>query len=454
MSEMKMLDLYENVLNSLSHEVTEKGLVNTVERDGVALPIEVDGCRLAIPMPELMAGDNPDLIMFHPLKEDIGRGPSHVLEWLRGVANDEMSGEFAASVYTYLGTAAATAAQKSFSPEQSELFDTCTGAKESAVKAFHGMIQKAKKKGLQFVNIYLKRGGKDPKTGEIYRWLATVTFPFYEAFVKDPASITGTAPSKPDIKSIKEAIEFLYPGIATDQQFSYGSNSVQAPKLDAVLGAIKNLRSQIFAVAEILKGTQYFIEHESPTMEWAKYVGNLEHFKREVMFVPMQAGNEGSVDSIDNDGAKGDAQRRPEIKEQVESGNSVREERTSVEEESTFRSNPGRSSYGSGRDREYRDERDRRDRDDYRRDDRRDDDRDRRSSRDYRDDRRDDSRRGDDRRSSRGGNPNSLANVVAEFGRDDRRDDDRDSRYRDYRNERDSRERDRGRGGYGYGRRR
>jgi len=459
MSEMKMLDLYENVLNSLSHEVTDKGLVNTRESDGVALPIEVDGKRLAIPMPDLMASGDASLIMFHPLKEDIGRGPSHVMEWLRGVASDEMSGEFAASVYTYLGTAASTDVQKTFAPEQSELFDTCTGAKTSAVKAFHAMIPKAKKKGLQFVKIYLKRGGKDPKTGEIYRWLATVTFPFYEAFVKDPASITGTAPSKPDIKSIKEAIEFLYPGIATDQQFSYGSNSVQAPKFDAVLGAIKNLRSQIFAVAEILNGTQYFIEHTSPTMDWAKYVGNLEHFKREVMFVPMQAGNEGSVDSIDNEGVKGEAvkrQERPEIKEQVESGNSVRAERTSVEEESTFRSNPGRSSYSDRRDREYRDDRDSRDRDDRRRDDRRDDDRGSRDRRDSRDDRRDSGRDRDDRRSGRGGNPNSLSNVVSEFSHDDRdRDDgDRDSRYRNYRNERDRDSRDRGRGGYGYGRRR
>lgn len=460
-TQLKMLELYENVLNSLSHEVTDDGFVTTKEENGVSLPIEVDGKRLVIPMPNLLSEGDARNIFFHPLKENIANGPSKVLEWFRSVVNEEMSGEFGASVYSLLATAADTNTHKTLTPQQSEVMDAVKSAKAGALKTFHSFILKSKKNNIPFVHVYLKRGGKDPKTGEVYRWLATVTFPMYERFVKDPASITGTAPSKPDQKAIKDAIEFLYPGIGTDQQYSYGSNSVQASKFDALLGAIKNLRAQIFAVAEILKDTHFFTEFDQPTMVWSDYVGNLEHFKKEVLFVPMQAGNEGSVDVVENEGAvatKAPAvKQRPEITEDAGSGNSVREERGSVESESSVFRRNGRLQEDSRRsnsvfDLDRSDDR-RRDSD---RDDRRGRDYDRRSDRDYDRNDRDDDRRRDDRRGGRdergGGNPNSLVNVVASFGGNDRDDryDDRDSRYREYRDTRD-RGRDDRRGGYGRG---
>ena len=302
---LKMLEFYDSIMSTVSNTVSVDGYVSRILEEDITVPVTIDGKRLVLPLTERLSNPKEGEIFFHPLKEDLMRGPSEVLEYLRKAIIAETSIESLAMMGNLLILAGSSESQKSLTPDQSEILDMASKADAETAKRFFKIAEKVDNDTLDtaMIRIYLKRGGKDPKDGKTYRWLATVSFPLYEALVKNPKSLLGVALRKRDQEAMQEVMQGVFPGIDTEHQFSYGSNSVQAPKLEALLGALFNLRSQTNVILDLMKGPELFHEIDIPDTRWGAALGALEIFKKEVLFVPMQEGNEGREDVHEAQGA-------------------------------------------------------------------------------------------------------------------------------------------------------
>lgn len=303
---LNMLEFYDNVLRALNHDVSEEGHVSIINSDDVKLPATVDNKRLVLPVPDRLKEVKENEIVFHPLREDLTRGPSEVLEYLRRICNIEASTSIESLVLTLLFLASNTELQKTLSPDQAQVLDVAKKADKETYNRFAKIIERCDPSDLErsVVRIFLKRSGKNTETNEAFRWLATVSFPLYEALIEKPTDVFGVKLRKIDHESIREVFEYLLPNIDKAHAYSYGSNSTQAPKLDALLGAYKNLITQTNSIIDLMEGSELFKDITLPNVEWMDYVGNLEVFKRETLLIPMQAGNEGAIDrSPDNQGA-------------------------------------------------------------------------------------------------------------------------------------------------------
>lgn len=294
---MKMLALYEQLLSIINHTVDEDGYVSvTYPETGATHGATINDKILVLPTEDRVSRNDPNHFFFHPLKEDFRQGVSPVLEYYKKHALAEISEMAGATMVGLLLLANDKETQKELTPEQSEALDHGKTATKDTANRFMKFLVKAREQKIDLIHVYLCRAGKDAVTGEVYSQLATVTFPLYEHFIANPTNPLGEKFTKADQKAIEDVFQYVFPGIGKEHQFSYGSNSMQAPKLDALMGAMRNLLSQIVVIHDLLKSTKWFADTPEIQTEWFDSVGELELLRKEIMFTPMQAGNEGSTD--------------------------------------------------------------------------------------------------------------------------------------------------------------
>lgn len=303
---MKLNDFYTSFLTGVGLVITEEGYVKLPVTDdvaGVAFPATVSKKSLVLPTDENLTkvvGEN--VIVFHPLNEDLERGPSKILEFVRLYSRQELEVQAILLMRNILRLTASTEIHKKLSPDQSEVLDVVKGLDtkgiERVIGNFDTLIDRldvnSPEKSL--IHIYLRRSGK---IGEkAYRQVATVTFPIYEQLIEGESTILGVKFSKAAVKALTDVFEYVFPDIATKGAYNVGSNSNIAPKFEAVIGAVASMMISINRIIELVNTDDMIIfeECEPMNLEWVQQIGKFDEMHREIQMVPMQHGNEGELE--------------------------------------------------------------------------------------------------------------------------------------------------------------
>lgn len=294
---MKILDLYKDILAAGCLYADKEGLISAKIK-GATSPFLIEGKRLVLPTKEhLQMSDWSNRIVFHPLSENIHRGESKVLERFRNNINLRLNYTLGLLADQLFKLVVNVGGHKHLSPDQSVILSSVKNADEKAYTSFVHLIEDMglTNKTKSFVNIYLKKGGV--VDGKKYNRAAIVTFPLYEELMKNQKQVFGiNITSVKHREAIKQLLEFILPGIDKPHHFDRGSESQIAPLLDCLMQGVMGIASRINDIldeyGQMLEGSDELRYSD----DWMEAFENLEQLKNEIRSIPMQAGNEGSID--------------------------------------------------------------------------------------------------------------------------------------------------------------
>lgn len=292
---MKLLQLYESILNAACLSVDADGFVS-VRLQNDNSPTTVNGKRLALPTQKHLANPQPDSKMiFHPLSENIMRGESEVTTKLRHSFNVRFNFTFAAVAQSLLQIASSVAEHHKLNPEQSEVLSALKDADETTLVNFSKIMVNSIKNdpGKSFVNIYLKRGGKigDKK----YARIGVVSFPFYEQLQNKEEDVCGVKLRVKDRATLKALCEYIFPAIKNTEAYNAGSDSQIAPFLEALMKTVKCLAMCFNDIFDLFNKHIEGYEELVFNSDWVETLDNLPSLMNEIRMIPIQAGNEGST---------------------------------------------------------------------------------------------------------------------------------------------------------------
>lgn len=295
---MKIIQLYKDILSVASLQADEDGMVSAVA-GGSSSPFMVDGKRLVLPTREHLS--NPDWasrVVFHPLSENNLRGESKVMEKFRNAINKRLNYVIGLLAQELLALTVDIDAHKRLNPDQQALLTALLGADEKS-KTLEQLQALLKAMGLgnnerSIVHIFLKRGGI--VRGKKFNRACIVSFPLYEELGKEDAKqVYGVTVSKKNKLLLRKLLEFILPGIEKPSHFDAGSESDIAPFLDCLMHGVLKIAG---CINQVVDDYENFIE--DPDMfrfnsDWVEAFENLAVLLPEIRSIPMQAGNEGST---------------------------------------------------------------------------------------------------------------------------------------------------------------
>ncbi len=252
-----LIELYRQMLATVRMKATEDGFISKQSSAATSNPVVTKNKRWVLPVPEQLAGGNPDpkweaRVAFHPLYENTARGESEVVAEYRKNINYHLNGVAGLLAHQLLLLATSATEQADLSPEQSEFLDEVKDADEETVNKFIQLMEKMDgDKGI--VHIYVQRGGL--YKGRKHSRVATVFFPLYEELAKSEDKIYGIKLRKKqkDKEVLMALMRYIFDKIDEKGAYSYGSESLIAPTIDALLHAVYQLATPINDLVELFR---------------------------------------------------------------------------------------------------------------------------------------------------------------------------------------------------------
>lgn len=310
-----LLALYKSILHSLDLKEDAEGRLSMMLGDD-PYPCTVDNKRLVLPTREVLR--NPDWnanIAFHPLSENIAREQSPVLKKMRHLVNMRLTTSIAIQLVELMSIAADTNSHKTLSPKQSAMLTVVPDVDEKTVEVLRKVIETIDPVGKnRLVNVYLARGGT--VKGRKWSRLASVVFPIVKEFDGEENVIYGVKMRKKDKIAIIALLNWLIPGIDTEDTYSVGSSSMIAPYFDSLMGAFITVSDRLNTVAKMFKASYTDYDSAYIKLSWAKEFSDLEKFKE---MIPSLDGNDG--DMIDKRGVVADDEATVAVKRKEEAMN-------------------------------------------------------------------------------------------------------------------------------------
>ena len=256
---MKLHEIYLSLLQSVGLNADEDGQVYRLLKSKAKRPvtINIDGNphRLVIPTPAVLADGIPSgQVAFHPLSENLVRGESDVLEYLRKQMRKQVQDRLAKQMATLAIIAGDSAIHADLHPDQSELVTSVPKADEK----FTQRIEQLVKRNAKLVNIYLKRAGtvRDEK----FDRACIVKFPIVPDETRE---LHGIRFRKDDVASLDSLLDFILPGYNTEA-YCIGSNSNIAPFFDALIRSYAKIIGKLNAVTKLFSD---FVEDVADDVE-------------------------------------------------------------------------------------------------------------------------------------------------------------------------------------------
>lgn len=291
---MKLLDLYTSILAAASLRVTEDGCVS---RDflGESSPFLVDGRRLVLPTREHMQKpDTNTRILFHPLNENIMRGPSVVLEAFREALNNRINVSVALLAADLMFYASTREEQKKLSPDQSVFLSKVKDATPELLKKLIKLNDAMPIDQTQncWVSFFLKRSAV--LDGRTYKRGGIISFPLYQELAKGEDKVYGVALNGKERKTLMSLLEYIFPGIEVTNSYSRGSDSDVAPNLDALMQSVMGIGARFNDLVDLFGDKLNCPEDIAFNSEWVETFADLPALVPQIRAIPMQFGNEGA----------------------------------------------------------------------------------------------------------------------------------------------------------------
>lgn len=298
---MKLTDLYASLLKTAFLYPDDEGFISLKLPGGKPSPALIDGKRMVLPLPNQLNNPHKDqIIVFHPLLENIARGESKILERYRQALNMRLNLTVGLVAYQLMMIGTSKELHSSLSPDQLELLDVLKDADAKTKKLFDKIMEamEADPKQARFVSIFLRKSAK--VHGKTHARVAVVGFPFYEELKKGGKEVFGVKIERVKDRAVLMAfMQYLFPRIDELEAYNRGSDSDVAPFMDALMQTVLALASPINAIAELFGEKLGDADDIVIPSDWMESFANLDALYKEIKSVPMQAGNEGSIAGVD-----------------------------------------------------------------------------------------------------------------------------------------------------------
>lgn len=307
---MTIIELYQSILKSVNFVVDENHLVSFVVGSH-KVPVQVSGKRLVLPVHEVLA--NPDwanTIAFHPLSEAIIRGESPVFRKLKIACLNRLSTVATCLVTELMGIAVDHDYHKKLSPTQNEFLDLIPNVKEETLTKLEKLLDVVSIDGEhRMFNMYVKRGGE--YKGKKYQRVCVVDFPLLEQLKSEGTYACGVnLNSLKNKKAITALFNYVLPD-AEGETYSFGSNSLAAPNLHALLTSYAKIATKLNKVTHLFKKHLDNPQDLHIELGFEKHIGDLAQYRD---LIPSLSGNEGDV----GEGAESSAPAKPHQHPQVD----------------------------------------------------------------------------------------------------------------------------------------
>lgn len=303
----KLLKFYHHLLKDLNLEIDDDSKVFNPSLDNEPTVIKIENTenygRLALPTLQNTSNKTKqNLILFSLMPEAITKGPSIILDYVKGKASLKFNIIINALITYILSIANTPEVHTNLSPEERDFLIKIKETDDKTLDAFKdiGKILKDLTATKSFVHLYLKKGIKlyDNRNVELaYMRGCVVTFPFYNELKNESDTIFGKKYRKKDKAIFKTIFEELFPNIEIENKYSKGSNCDIAPYLESLLKVILSLNDTLDTNIKVFNNTiknvfsdDFYDETTNLTFkcEWEKDIGHFYDFEKEYKEIPIQ----------------------------------------------------------------------------------------------------------------------------------------------------------------------
>jgi len=257
-------------------------------------PVVENGKRLVLPTLDHLK--NPmEKIIFHPLSETFTQTKvPPVINVLRRSINSRLNVGCFVLAKSLLMLAASPELHQQLDPDQLALLVKLKDVDKTTVTNFINVGTKGmmKHNDRNFTSIYLKRGGS---IGDVrYARVSVVSSHFYSELLKDNKdnTIYDLKVRSKDRQMFKAVMEYIFPQIAEESAYNFGTNDTTAPWLHALMMGSLRITS---CFSDIMANFDKYVDEKDTlnfNFDWVTAFDNLEKWGPLIRQIPLQSSGE------------------------------------------------------------------------------------------------------------------------------------------------------------------
>ena len=293
MSKLTMVEFYTGMLCSAGMIVNPDGVVMMDDGSG-ARPITINNAVLHLPTAELLnSGNVAGKVVFHPAWESAVRKESIVFKRLSEMFRSRIQYVLRSLMENLMYLAADHSKHHLLSPEQSRFLSILPDADAKSRDALKAVLNAVgPKTGKKLVTFFMKKNGV--WKGNEVRRLAKVSFPLMDERTSGEKSLFGIAPPIMSLgrkNEILNLLDFILPDIIGDV-YSFGTDEINAPNLQALCGAYVNVVSRLNEVVEQYENVLTDGHELISPVDWYSSIDQVQNYRNSA---PLFPGNEGEL---------------------------------------------------------------------------------------------------------------------------------------------------------------
>lgn len=256
----KLNQFYAQLLATVSHFPDDEDGSISAETNGTRLKPKIDDKLIYMPRDDVLRSGTDDIVVFHPLSEQITRGESEVFKYFKRIALVKLISSFTVLGHGLLQLQDHPVLQRKMTSDQTDIIKGITASDKSSgmnwVKLCLMQLKDAPNRTDTWpIDIHMRRNGK--YKDKAYRRVAVVRFPLFERIfageniVKDDS--TNMFRSK-DQKTFQEIAKAIFPTIDDlgSEEYNSGYDDTLGPFTVCFLKSFKKLADRINFVTETM----------------------------------------------------------------------------------------------------------------------------------------------------------------------------------------------------------
>lgn len=292
MSAEQVRSFYADILTSLNIVDVGEGLLTLKfpvgDGDFTEKPCTSNGKRLSIPTDALIRSGKWDgLLAFHPLSENLLRGESEVLKFLRTMVRFRLSSTASQLMSELMNIAATPERHKELNPKQAGFLQAVQDANSKTETVLNTKI--LTRHFDDILNIYLKRGGQFK--GEEYRRVASVSFPIWDELTSKGKMIydvdCGSVKNK---KAIASLFEFVFPNTEDQNYWSAASDETVAPYFHSLMLCYAKVAKHLNSLVHKYRKHLEYPDMLKIPLKWEEGLQHLSDWKSLIAPLPGNSG--------------------------------------------------------------------------------------------------------------------------------------------------------------------
>lgn len=245
-------DFYASILRSVGCAIhPDSGYVHILDGSTVNPPLTINKKQVLLPTQAVLRnGLTNDQIGFAPAGESVIRRESLVMKKLRELVTARITYVTMQVLEGLMDIAADHSKHPLLTPEQSEFLSVVPEVNEKTVQELSSVLDKIDNKGdNRLIQIYIKSNGK--MGDQVYKRLASVSFPIMEARQQEGHKIFGVGMRKANKKAVLDLLNWVFPNCEVAGTWNAGSHDMAAPSFQALMLAYGNLIERLNAIVEL-----------------------------------------------------------------------------------------------------------------------------------------------------------------------------------------------------------